>query len=218
MIKAVILDMDGTMFDTEALALEAWERASQELCCKSAKGMIAKSMGLRPVQMKKLFLDTLGEDFPYDAFIQFGKDYSADYIEKHGIPIKPGLYELLNYLKDNGYKIGVATSTAYDSAMKHFERAEVTRYFDKIICGDMLEKSKPAPDIYLKAAEALEVAPPDCLALEDSPNGVTSAYRAGMKTVMIPDLIIPDQELRKMLFACVPSLNEVITLLKEQKG
>mgnify|MGYP001176825428 CR=1 FL=1 len=218
MIKAVILDMDGTMFDTETLMFKAWEHASQELQCKSAKEIIAKSMGLTPVHMKKLFLDSFGMDFPYEAFIRFGKDYSADYIQKHGIPVKPGLYELLNYLKENGYKIAVATSTAKNSAMKHFERAKVTEYFDQIICGDMLEKSKPDPDIYLKAADALNIAPQECMALEDSPNGLTSAYRAGMKTVMIPDLIAPNAELEKMLFACVPSLNDVIPLLEEQKA
>lgn len=217
MIKAVILDMDGTMFDTEALMLEAWESASQELRCKSAKGIMADCMGLRPVQMKRLFLNKLGEDFPYEAFIQYGKNYSEEYIEKHGLPIKPGLFELLHYLKESGYKIGVATSTAYASAMKHFERAKVTPYFDRIICGDMLEKSKPEPDIYLMAAEALETAPQDCMALEDSPNGVLSAYRAGMKAVMIPDLIAPDKALEKKLFACVPTLNEVIPLLKGDK-
>jgi beta-phosphoglucomutase-like phosphatase (HAD superfamily) len=101
--------------------------------------------------------------------------------------------------------------------MKHFESAKVTGYFDQIICGDMLEKSKPDPDIYLKAAAALQVAPQDCMAIEDSPNGLTSAYRAGMKTVMVPDLVALNAELEKMLFACVPSLRDVIPLLEQQK-
>lgn len=209
--------MDGLMFDTETLTLEAWEKASQVLGCSSVKAIVAKSMGLTPVHVKKLFLDTFGTDFPYDAFIQLGRDYSTSRIQKNGVPVKPGLYELLDYLKENGYKIAVATSTSHASAMKHFESAKVTGYFDQIICGDMLEKSKPDPDIYLKAAGALAIAPEDCMALEDSPNGLTSAYRAGMKTVMVPDLVAPNAELEKMLFACVPTLHDVIPLLKRQK-
>lgn len=216
MIKAVIFDMDGVMFDTEALTVGAWEKASQALGCSSVKSIIGKCMGLTPVHIKKLFLDTFGSDFPYDDFIQFGKDYSADFIQKNGVPVKPGLYELLDYLKENGYKIAVATSTSQASAMKHFESAKVTGYFDQIICGDMLEKSKPDPDIYLKAAAALQVVPQYCMAIEDSPNGLTSAYRAGMKTVMVPDLVALNAELEKMLFACVPSLRDVIPLLKQQ--
>ncbi len=218
MIKAVVFDMDGLMFDTERLSAEACEQASQTLGCSSTKEIRGKTMGLTPVYSKKVFLDTFGADFPYDAFVQLEKSYMADYIQKHGLPVKPGLYELLDYLRQNGFKIAVATSTSRGSAMKNFESVKVTEYFDQIICGDMLEKSKPDPDIYLKAADALKIDPQYCMALEDSPNGLTSAYRAGMKTVMVPDLVTPNAELEKMLFACVPSLHEVIPLLERHKS
>ena len=217
MIKAVVFDMDGIIFDTEKLTVEAWKQASRELGCRDVTEIKGQTMGLNLASHKKFYLDKFGDSFPYDSFMQFGRDYAADYIAKHGIPVKPGLYELLNYLKQNGYKIAASTSTVRTSVMEYFENANITGYFDQIICGDMVEKSKPDPDIYLKTADALKIAPQDCMALEDSPNGLTSAYRAGMKTVMVPDLIQPTPELQKMLFACVASLNEVIPLLKQHK-
>jgi HAD superfamily hydrolase (TIGR01509 family) len=216
MIEAVVFDMDGIIFDTESLSAQAWKYAGLEIGRDVAE-MHPQAMGMNADRIKQLFQDTYGDEFPYDVFRQNIIDYTDNYIAKHGLPVKPGLYELLDYLKQNGYKIAAASSTRRDCVMEYFNRAKITEYFDEIICGDMLEKSKPDPDIYLKAAGALKIEPRNCMALEDSPNGLNSAYRAGMKTVMVPDLIRPTPELQKLLFACVPSLNEVIPLLEQYK-
>lgn len=149
----------------------------------------------------------------FNALRKIRVDYVTDYIEKHGIPLKTGLFELLNYLKSNHYKITVATSTESEKARYYFENAGIANYFDGIVCGDMINRGKPEPDIYLKASEILGFSPNECLALEDSPSGVLSAYRAGMMPVMIPDLIQPDEETRKILFAEMPTLFNVIGLL-----
>ncbi|MBW7571766.1 HAD family hydrolase [Caproiciproducens faecalis] len=214
MIKAVVLDMDGTMFDTERLCAEGWKKAGEVLGCGNVMELIEQAMGVSAAAERELFLTKYGPDFPFDEFRKISADYSKDYIQKNGVPVKEGLTELLDYLKREGYKIAVATSSSRSSTMSHFERTKLTGYFDQIICGDMLEKSKPDPDIYLKAAQALQVSPQECMALEDSPNGIFSAYRAGMKTVMIPDTVPSNPELEKMLFACVPTLHGVIQLLK----
>ncbi len=218
MVKAVVFDMDGVLFDTEKLTAESWEKAGEALHCSSIMSVISEFLGLNSVYQKKRFHEIFGEDFPYEEFINYGRKYSENYIKEHGIPIKPGLFELLDYLKANGYHIAAASSTRHATVLRHFKEAGITEYFDTIIGGDMVEKSKPDPDIYLHAAASLGFAPQDCLALEDSPNGLTAAYRAGMKTVMVPDLIAPTPELEKMLYACVPSLSAVIPLLEKQKA
>lgn len=218
MVKAVVFDMDGVLFDTEKLTAESWGKAGEALQCGDVMPVIGQFLGLNSVYQEKRFYEVFGEDFPYEEYIEYGRKYAADYIKEHGVPIKPGLFELLDYLKANGFFVAAASSTRYTTVLELFENAGITGYFDKIIGGDMFERSKPDPEIYLQAAAALGVAPQDCMALEDSPNGLTSAYRAGMKTVMVPDLIPPTPELRKMLFACVPSLADVIPLLQQQKA
>lgn len=216
MIKAVIMDMDGTMFDTERVAAEGWKKAGETLGCGNVMEILEKAMGLTGVAEEKLFLKIYGPDFPFHDFRKISGEYSRDYIKKNGVPVKEGLFELLGYLKQKNYKIAVATSTSHSTTLRYFESLNITAYFDQIICGDMLEKSKPDPDIYLKACQTLQIPPEKCMALEDSPNGILSAYRAGMKTVMIPDRVAPSPELEKMLTACVPTLKGVIQLLENE--
>jgi HAD superfamily hydrolase (TIGR01509 family) len=218
MIEAVVFDMDGIIFDTEKLSDKAWERASEEFDCAEIMNYRAEFMGLNRSQTKKLLTEKFGSKVPFEKFFEFTWNWMQQSIQSNGLPVKPGLYELLGYLKKNGYKIAAATSTSRRYVMDYFERAEITAFFDGIVCGDMVEKSKPDPDIYLKAAALLQVEPQKCMALEDSPNGLLSANRAGMKTVMVPDMIEPTVELQKLLFACVPSLKEVIPLLQQEES
>ncbi len=135
-------------------------------------------------------------------------------IETKGVPVKDGLYDLLEYLKREKIPCAVASSTSRKNVLHYCDETKVTGYFQKIICGDMVEKSKPDPQIYLTAAREIGMAPEHCMALEDSPNGCLSARRAGMKTVMVPDQVQPDEAMRARLFACVSSLRDVIPLLE----
>lgn len=217
MVKAVVFDMDGIIFDTENLTAGLWKKASEKLGCADVTPYKVEFMGMNSVYHKKYFLKKFGTGFPYDEFIRCADKLASEHIAKHGVPVKPGLFQLLEFLKQSGYLIAAATSTERTTVLRYFEKTGITDYFDSIICGDMVERSKPDPEIYLKAAGSLGVAPQECMALEDSPNGLTSAYRAGMKTVMVPDLVSPTPELNKMLFACVPSLSDVIPLLEQQR-
>lgn len=217
MIEAVVFDMDGIIFDTERLSDNAWEKASEEFDCTEIMNYRAQFMGINRNQTMKFLAEKLGGEAPAHEFFDFTRNWMEQSIQNNGLPVKPGLYELLGYLKKNGYKIGAATSTSRRYVMDYFERAEITAFFDGIVCGDMVQISKPDPDIYLKAAALLQVEPQKCMALEDSPNGLLSANRAGMKTVMVPDTVEPTAELTKLLFACVPSLKEVIPLLEKEK-
>ena len=166
--------------------------------------------------MKRMFFERYGDDFPYDAFMRRKAELTDAWIGKNGVPVKPGLMELLRFLKRDGCRTAVATSTSRKHAADYLERTGAAPYFDRAVYGDMVEKSKPDPEIYLKAAAMLGAAPEDCMALEDSPNGIRSAHAAGMRTVMVPDLFEPDAELQRMISACVPTLSDVIGLLRRE--
>ena len=148
-----------------------------------------------------------------DLFINSTREYVYDYYDKNGVPKKEGLDEILKYLKEKGYKIAVASSSRRQSVIHHLKDANIEDYFDAIISGDMIKRSKPKPDIYLEAAKVLNVRPKDCYALEDSPNGIKSAKNANMTTVMIPDLIKPNEELKKMVDYEFNDLNEFLKFL-----
>ncbi|WBW95994.1 HAD family hydrolase [Oceanirhabdus sp. W0125-5] len=213
MIKAVVFDMDGLMFDTERLTIKAWDYAGEKIGIGKMGHMVYKTLGMNIESARKVFIEEYGERVTEEDLSKHAKEFFHDYYNYHGIPMKPGLIELLTYLKENNYKIAVATSSNKEVALRHFKRANITDYFDVIVCGDMIENSKPAPDIYLKASELLGVSPSECLALEDSPNGINSAFSAQLIPVMIPDLIEPTEELSGIVHSKLTNLHEVIELL-----
>lgn len=216
MIKGIIFDMDGLMFDTERLVIKAWDFAGKQMGCSITKDIVIKTLGLNTENTRRVFIEHLGNNFDFYVFRKIRVDYMTDYIDKNGIPIKTGLIELLDFLKSNHYKMTVATSTEKEKTEYYFKKANISYYFDDIVCGDMIERGKPEPDIYLKASKIIGVAPNECLALEDSPIGILSAYRAKMKPVMIPDLVKPNEETNKLLYAKLPTLFDVIELLNNQ--
>lgn len=216
MIEAVVFDMDGILFDTERLTLRLWKKICESEGYPDVTVYGSEFMGMNHVAHRQYFEKRFGKEFPYDAFMALGRKAVLEEIAKNGVPVKPGLFELLGYLKEHRLRIAAATSTQRKTAVGFFESTKIIGYFDAMICGDMVEKSKPDPDIYRKAAAALNAKPEHCMALEDSPNGIRSAYNAGMKTVMVPDLVAPSPELDKLLFACVPALNDVIPLIETE--
>ena len=134
-------------------------------------------------------------------------------LDREGIELKPGALELLNWLKGQGIRSAVATATDLQRTEKYLGGLEIRRYFDQVISAAMVKEGKPSPDIYLYACEKLGRRPQDCMAVEDSPNGVLSASQAGCRVVMVPDQTEPEPELEKRLFAKVKRLDEIIGLL-----
>lgn len=152
------------------------------------------------------------------SFEELHEDCSRRFKEKEereGLPEKPGVHEILEYLKENRIPTALASSTRRTAVMEHLDRAGITSYFQKIICGDMVEHGKPAPDIYLKACEELGVAPGQALAVEDSFNGIRSAYAAGLYTVMVPDQLPPTEEILALVDKKCDSLTELQAQLTE---
>lgn len=209
MIKAVIFDMDGVLFDTERVAVQSWEKSGNELGYPGMGNLVQHCLGLSKKRSKKVFEKLVGADFPYEEFSHRASELSREYFRCRGVPVKAGVPAALSYLKEHGYLIAVATSTSRKSAMRNFDTTGLTGYFDAIVCGDEIENGKPAPDIYLAAARKLNAAPESCLAVEDSPNGIRSVAAAGMTPVMVPDLVQPDAELEKLFAYCIGSLEQL---------
>lgn len=217
-MKAVIFDMDGVLFDTESLCMKAWDYAGEKLGIGSAGYMVLKTLGVNAQAAIGILKKEFGEDFNAEEFKKIGRDFSYDYFEKYGMPMKKGVTDILGYLTSKKYKIALASSTSTKSVMHHLNDTKIKDYFDVIVCGDQIEQSKPEPDIYLKAAELLGLAPEVCYAVEDSKNGLLSAHRAGCQVIMVPDLWQGDDEVDSFILAKCSDLNEVIGVIHDTEN
>lgn len=205
--------MDGVILDTEKLYVRFWCQAANFYGYPMEKhhALSIRSMA-RPFAIEKL-KGYFGEDFDYYSVHSKRIELMGRFIEEYGIETKPYAEEILTFLKENGYKTAIATATALDRTEKYLKQVGMYGYFDKIICAAMVKQGKPKPDIYLRAAEELDLKPGECIAVEDSPNGIRSASSAGCKAVMIPDLDTPDCETKKLTYAVLDNLNDIKSLL-----
>ncbi len=210
MVRAVIFDMDGVLIDTEKHYNIAWCEAAKQagytdftrehaLMLRSCDARAASKM------MKGIF----GEQFDYFAIREIRRTIVAKRLAKYGLEKKPGLDEILAFLHKKGIKTAVATATPLELTLRHLEKIGVKDQFDKIVSAKQVENGKPAPDVYLYACEQIGEQPKDCIAVEDSPNGIRSAYAAGCMPVMVPDLTEPDEELKPLLYAVVKTLADI---------
>lgn len=213
-MNAVIFDMDGVLFDTERLCQDSWLAVAEENGLPGMEEIFPKCIGLNANDSRRIVLEAYGEDFDYESFRGRASVWFWDYIEKNGLPIKPGVKELLAWLKEKKWLVGLASSTRRSSVLNHLEQAGIMDYFKVIITGDMVEHSKPQPDIYLLACRELGVEPEEAYAIEDSPNGIRSAHAAGMCPLMVPDMIAPDEEMSKLSAKIFENLEDVLRFLK----
>lgn len=214
MLKGIIFDMDGLMVDTEKLLTRFWGEAAAFYGFNMTKEHVLGIRSLAAKYAEPHLKGIFGDDFDYQKVRRKRIDLMNAYIEKNGIEKKKGLDELLDYLASTDLKLAVATATDLQRTKMYLSSINIFDRFDQVICGNMITNGKPAPDIYLTAAKALELAPSECIALEDSPNGIRSAYDAGAMPVMIPDLSQPDEDTKKLLFACCDDLSQVIDVIK----
>lgn len=213
MIKGVIFDMDGLILDTEKLYQRFWKEASKECGFDMPQEVALKLRSLDKNLARELLKNYFGEGYSYDEVKAIRVKLMADYVEKNGVEAKEGVRELVEYLRENGYKIAVATATNFERANQHLTIAGVRDCFDNIICACELEHGKPYPDVYIYACEKLGLKPQECVALEDSPNGVKSAYSAGCVPILVPDGGNADDEVLDIAYARVKSLADVRGIL-----
>lgn len=211
--KAVVFDMDGVIFDSEKLVVLCWQEIADKYNIVGIEEQCRRCLGLNREAAKQKMLEHYGMDFPYDAYKKEMSDLYHSRYSGGRLPMKPGVVEILTFLKENGKKIALASSTRKEVVVAELRDAGIIDYFDKVICGDMVARSKPEPDIFLKACEELEVAVKDAYAIEDSYNGIRAAHRAGMMPVMVPDLAEPTKEMEQLTVAIIPSLLEVLEWL-----
>ena len=214
MIQGVIFDMDGLMLDTEKLLVRFWCEAAKEFGYPMEEKHVLSIRSLAAKYAIPKLKGYFGEDFDYSKVRNRRLQLMNDFIDKHGIEKKKGVEELLKFLKENEYKIAVATATDLERTKRYLKRVGLLEYFDKIVCASMVENGKPEPDIYIKAAQELDLPTECCMALEDSPNGILSAYQAGCIPVMVPDLDKPKEDIREILFLEKEDLLQVMEFLK----
>lgn len=211
---AVVFDMDGVIFDSERCVLECWQELADKYNLGDIYDVFLSSTGTTNEKTKEIVLSSLGEDFPYD---EYAKESSALFHEKYDdgrLPIKPGVFHILDFLKDGGWKIALASSTRKEIVTRQLRDAGLLQYFDELVCGDMVSRSKPEPDIFLKACEVIGVEPERAYAIEDSYNGIRAAHAGALRPIMVPDLKPADDEMRELAEAVIDDLDGVIDYLR----
>lgn len=214
-IKGAIFDMDGLMLDTEKLLVRFWKKSAEEYGYNMTDENVFEIRSLSRKYSIPLLKGIFGEDFPFNEVRSRRITLMNDYIDKYGFEVKKGLFELLDYLENNNYRIAVATATERERAESYLKKIGAYKYFDAVICGDMVKNGKPEPDIYLTASGELGLPAEECVAFEDSPNGIKSAYSAGCKVIMIPDLTQPDDNIKPLLSGVYESLDKAVEFFRE---
>ena len=217
-IKGIISDMDsdmdGVILDTEKLYVRFWREAASfygfPMTLEHALGIRSLSGKLAEEKLQGWF----GKEFDYNAVRQKRIELMDEFVNQNGVEPKPGAKALLSYIKDNGYALALATATPVDRAGRYLKSVELYSFFDQIVSAREVKRGKPAPDIYLCAAKRLGLDPKECIALEDSQNGIRSAFAAGCKTIMVPDLDQPTEEIMPLLFGVANGLEDVINIGK----
>ena len=220
MKQYIVFDMDGVLFDSEQLISRCWKEVGAKMGLPHIYETFLDCVGTTQKNTQAVFQRT----YPGVSYDQFQKGCRAGFfghVDAHGMPLKSGARALLHHLREANWGIGLASSTRRVLVQSQLEGVGLWHYFDQVVTGDQLERSKPAPDIYLMACRTLGVAPEAAWAVEDSYNGIRSAAAAGMRPIMVPDLLPPTPEMRQLSHIILPDLTAVedylhITLTDEQ--
>ena len=212
--QAVLFDMDGVIFDSEIKVVECWKEIADKYGIEGIEEQCYACLGTTREMSRAIMLAHYGAEFPYDAY---KKEMSDLFHSRYGggrLPKKPGVVELLEFLQMHNIKVALASSTRREVVEQELKDGGIRSYFDAVICGDMVARSKPEPDIFLRACEELQVSPSQAVGIEDSYNGIRALAAAGVTAVMVPDLKQPTEEIAALADIVLPDLFAVKEYLK----
>ncbi|MBO5561438.1 MAG: HAD family phosphatase [Firmicutes bacterium] len=208
-IKAIIFDMDGVIFDSERLILDCWIKVAKKYGIDDIEQTCRACIGINRQATEATFYRRYGENFDYDKYRHEAADMFFASLENGILPIKTGVRELLDFIEKSNIPAAIASSTKAEIVTRELRDAGLLDHFYGIVGGDMVQNSKPAPDIFLLAAEKLGVKPEECLVIEDSHNGIRAAANANMHSIMVPDLLPPTDEMRELSDKVLDTLLDV---------
>lgn len=214
-IQGIIFDMDGVIIDSERISFKCFQEVFKEYNYEINEKFYLKLIGRNYAGIEDIMKREYGDDFPFEAIYRKKADLAYEVTDRDGVIVKSGVHELMDYLKENGYKIAVATSTRRERALQLLEEAKVKAKVDFVVCGDEVENSKPNPEIFLKAAKGLGVEAEKCIVIEDSDAGITAAHAAKMTGIHVPDMKQLEVETKALAFKVCKSLFEVKEYLDE---
>ncbi|AGF56368.1 beta-phosphoglucomutase family hydrolase [Clostridium saccharoperbutylacetonicum] len=214
-IQGIIFDMDGVIIDSERISFKCFQEVFKEYNYEIDEKFYLKVIGRNYAGIEDIMKKEYGDDFPFETIYRKKADLAYEVTDRDGVIVKPGVHELMDYLKENGYKIAVATSTRRERALQLLEEAKVKAKVDFVVCGDEVENSKPNPEIFLKAAKGLGVKAGKCIVIEDSDAGITAAHAAKMIGIHVPDMKQLEVETKALAFKVCKSLFEVKEYLDE---
>ena len=196
-----LFDMDGLVLDTEKVYHKVWKDAGKAYGYDVTEEMVSSLMGGGYDNTKAMFERIFGKDFPFDKVRKLRTEMLEEVFRKEPPEVKPGFKELISYLKETGRKTALATSTERERAMRLLASAGILEdTFDETVCGDEVSESKPNPEIFIKAAKKIGVPVSKCLIFEDSFNGIRAAHAAGAMPIMVPDTVLPTEEIKNLCF------------------
>ena len=211
-IKAVIFDMDGVLLDSESVCDKCFEQAAIEQNIEDRKPIIEDARGMGKPSFMDFIAKTYGDKIDTELLWNRASELFHIVEDKEGLSLLPFVKEILEYLKPN-YKIALASSTRRSSVERQMKATGIWDFFDVTVCGDDVQNTKPSPEIYQKAVKDLNLLPENCLAIEDSLNGIKSGTSAGLKVIMVPDQVKPNDQIKSLVWKIFDSLGELKSIL-----
>ncbi len=217
-VEAVLFDMDGLLLDTEHLAMQSLASAADAMGIDAPEAFRHSMIGVPADRCRVLVQERFGQAFPVDAYLAEATRRMEQSVDAGALALKPGVLELLSDLDRLGMRRAIATSSGRAKAERHLRQAGILDRFDAIVTRDDVARGKPHPDLFLRAAAEISVDPAVCLALEDSHNGVRAAHSAGAAVIMVPDLLPPNDEMRRICALVVMDLHAIRPIVTAARG